>query len=184
MLAIVRGRSPSARDAFRRERRVGGGRLDEAIVLVLEHHEIAGATVLSGVMGHGARAMQERIDRRAARQPLTPLLIENERKLRAARPTLMSMMTEGIFVMLEPEVIPLPDKGTREATNWLGVKAPVTWPRQGSGGARTNRTNPTLSAKSPSFVFNDLAAGVGACGATRSVFVKIFASALPLDRPV
>ena len=41
-------------------------------------------------------------------KPVTLLVVENESKLRAALPTLRPMVAEGIFVMFDAEVIPLP----------------------------------------------------------------------------
>jgi uncharacterized protein len=86
-----------------------GGPLVEALVRVLESHGIAGATVLRGAIGYGAHRGVHRKgligaphDKRVAL-----LVIENDAKLRAVLPILRPMVAEGIFVLLDAEVIPL-----------------------------------------------------------------------------
>ena len=85
-----------------------GDPLDEALVRVLESHEIAGATVLSGVVGYGEHRHAHRKGLIGQpHKPVTLLVIENESKLRAVLPILRPMVKEGIFVMVDAEVIPL-----------------------------------------------------------------------------
>jgi PII-like signaling protein len=87
-----------------------GGRLDEALVRVLELHGIAGATVVPGVMGYGAHRTvhQKGLIGQPHDKPVTLLVIENETKLRRALPVLRPMVLEGVFVMIDAELIPLP----------------------------------------------------------------------------
>ena len=87
--------------------------LHEALVSVLEEHGIAGATALHGVMGYGTH---RGVHRRGLigpphDEPMTLVVVESERKLREALPTLRPMVAEGIFVLLDAEVIPLPEVG-------------------------------------------------------------------------
>jgi PII-like signaling protein len=87
-----------------------GEPLHEALVGVLEAHGIAGATVIPGIMGYGAHRGVRRMGliRAPHDKPMLLFVIENDAKLRAALPTLRSMVAEGIFAMLDAEVIPLP----------------------------------------------------------------------------
>jgi PII-like signaling protein len=83
--------------------------LHEALVGVLEAHGIAGATVIPGIMGYGAHRGVHRKGLIGAPhdKPVILVVIENEAKLRAALPTLRPMVAEGVFVLLDAEVIPL-----------------------------------------------------------------------------
>jgi hypothetical protein len=87
-----------------------GGPLDEALIHVLESHGVAGVTVLLGAMGYGAHRGVRRKGLIGTRhdRPVTLLVIDNEKNLRAALPILRPMVTEGIFVMMDAEVIPFP----------------------------------------------------------------------------
>jgi uncharacterized protein len=83
--------------------------LHQAIVRELEKHHLAGATVVRGVTGYGPhRSLHRKGLLEPHDEPMTLLVIENEGKLRAALPTLRPMVAEGIFVMFDAEVIPLP----------------------------------------------------------------------------
>jgi len=86
-----------------------GEPLQDALVRVLEQHGVAGATVLPGVSGYGAhRGVHRRGLIGAPRdEPVALLVIENEAKLRAVLPILRPMVLEGIFVLLDGEVVPL-----------------------------------------------------------------------------
>jgi PII-like signaling protein len=86
-----------------------GEPLHEALVRVLEEHGVAGATVLQGIAGYGAHRGVHRKGLIGAPhdEPVALLVIENETKLRAALPILRSMVAEGVFVLLDAEVIPL-----------------------------------------------------------------------------
>ena len=86
-----------------------GQPLHEALVRVLEDHAVAGATVLHGVTGFGAHRGVHRRGLIGAPhdEPMALFVVENEQKLREALPVLRPMVSEGIFVMLDAEVIPL-----------------------------------------------------------------------------
>jgi uncharacterized protein len=82
--------------------------LHEAIVRVLEQNGIAGATVLSGIMGYG---IHRRIHRRGLLgvsddKPLTIAAIDNEDKLRQVLPIVRPMVREGLIGLTDFEVIP------------------------------------------------------------------------------
>src|SRR5215510_9410627 len=82
--------------------------LYEAIVRVLEQNGIAGATVLSGIMGYG---IHHRIHRRGLLgvsddKPLTVVAIDSEDKLRGVLPALRPMVREGLIGLLNFEIIP------------------------------------------------------------------------------
>jgi uncharacterized protein len=87
-----------------------GEALHEAIVRVLQAEGIAGVTVLQGLTGFGAhRAVHRRgLIGRPHDKPTAIVVIENEAKLRAVLPIVRPMVAEGIFVMVDAEVIPLP----------------------------------------------------------------------------
>jgi uncharacterized protein len=83
--------------------------LHQALIRELEKHHLAGATVVRGVTGYGAhRSLHRKGLLEPHDEPLTLLVIENEGERRAALPTLRPMVAEGIFVMFDAEVIPLP----------------------------------------------------------------------------
>jgi len=82
--------------------------LHEAIVRVLQQNGIAGATVLSGIMGYG---IHRRIHRRGLLgvsddKPLTIAAIDNEDKLRKVLPAVRPMVREGLIGLTDFEVIP------------------------------------------------------------------------------
>jgi uncharacterized protein len=81
--------------------------LHEAIVRVLEQNGIAGATVLSGIMGYG---IHRRIHRRGLLgvsddKPLTIAAIDSEDKLRNVLPAVRPMVREGLIGLTDFEVI-------------------------------------------------------------------------------
>jgi PII-like signaling protein len=93
-----------------------GSPLHEELVRQLERHGIAGATVLSGIMGYG---IHRRIHRKGLfgvvdNKPVTLVAIDREKKLRQALPSIRPMIREGIVVMLDAEVIPLPESYARD----------------------------------------------------------------------
>jgi PII-like signaling protein len=82
--------------------------LHEAIVRVLEQNGIAGATVLSGIMGYG---IHRRIHRKGLLgvsddKPLTIAAIDNEDRLRSVLPAIRPMVREGLIGLTDFEVIP------------------------------------------------------------------------------
>ena len=81
--------------------------LHTAIVRVLEQNGIAGATVLSGIMGYG---IHRHIHRRGLLgvsddKPLTIAVIDNEDKLRSVLPIIRPMVREGLIGLTDFEVI-------------------------------------------------------------------------------
>jgi PII-like signaling protein len=85
-----------------------GEPLHEAIVRVLEAHNIAGVTVVQGLTGFGAhRAVQRRgLIGPPHDKPTAIFIVENEAKLRAVLPTIRPMIAQGIVVLADAEVIP------------------------------------------------------------------------------
>ena len=83
--------------------------LHEALVEVLEAHGVAGATVIPGITGFGAhRAIHHKgLIGAPHDKPVIVFVIDHEAKLHAALPTLRPMVAEGIFVMIDAEVVPL-----------------------------------------------------------------------------
>ena len=82
--------------------------LHEAIVRVLEQNGIAGATVLSGIVGYG---IHRRIHRKGLLgvsddKPLTIAVIDNEKKVRDLLPTIRPMIREGLVGLTDFEIVP------------------------------------------------------------------------------
>src|SRR5215467_13718092 len=81
--------------------------LHEAIVRVLEQNGIAGATVLSGIVGYG---IHRRIHRKGLLgvsddKPLTIAVIDNEKKLRDVLLTIRPMIREGLIGFSDFEIV-------------------------------------------------------------------------------
>lgn len=81
--------------------------LHEVIVRALEQNGIAGATVLSGIMGYGSH---RRIHRKGLLgvsddKPLTIAAIDNEKKLRDVLPAIRPMIREGLIGLSDFEII-------------------------------------------------------------------------------
>jgi PII-like signaling protein len=86
--------------------------LHEELVRQLERHGVAGATVLSGIMGYG---VHRRIHRKGLfgvvdDKPVTLFAIDSEDKLRRVLPVIRPMIREGVVVLLDAEIIPLPEE--------------------------------------------------------------------------
>jgi PII-like signaling protein len=81
--------------------------LYEAIVQVLARHEIAGATVMSGIMGYGIhrRIHQKGLFGVSDEKPVTIVVIDNEEKIRAVLPGIFPMVKEGLVTMQDTEVL-------------------------------------------------------------------------------
>jgi len=82
--------------------------LHEAIVRVLEQNGIAGATVLSGIVGYG---VHRRIHRKGLLgvsddKPLMIAVIDNEKKVRDVLPTIRPMIREGLIGLTDFEIVP------------------------------------------------------------------------------
>lgn len=81
--------------------------LYEAVVRVLLEHQIAGATVLRGVMGFGAaRHLREAgLFGVSPDRPVTVLCVDQEHKLRGVMPAIEPMITEGMVFLLDGEIL-------------------------------------------------------------------------------
>lgn len=81
--------------------------LYEAVVRVLLEHQIAGATVLRGLIGFGAaRYLREAgLFGVSPDRPITVLCVDEEAKLRAVMPAIAPLITEGMVFLLDGEVL-------------------------------------------------------------------------------
>jgi PII-like signaling protein len=84
-----------------------GKPLYEAIVMKLRQMDVAGATVYKGVMGYGA---QQRMHKSgflglARDLPVMLTVVDKEEKIRDILPTLDVMVSEGLLVLSDVEVI-------------------------------------------------------------------------------
>lgn len=85
--------------------------LYEAVLRVLLEHQVAGATVMRGLMGFGAaRHLRDRgLFGVSPDRPITVLCVDEEAKLRAALSAIAPMITEGMVFLLDGEILhPLP----------------------------------------------------------------------------
>lgn len=83
------------------------GPLSEALVLALERHGAAGATVVEGFMGYG---VHRRVHRRGLfgvtdERPLVIVAIDEEARLRMIVPLLKPMVKEGLITLQDVEVL-------------------------------------------------------------------------------
>ena len=90
-------------------------RLYEAIVRVLKREGMAGATVISGLMGYGRHGQ---IHLRGLfgisdDKPVTIVAVDDEEKVRAVLPHIVPMVREGLIMLQDAEVI---STGTDEAS--------------------------------------------------------------------
>jgi PII-like signaling protein len=81
--------------------------LYEAIVEKLCDLGIGGVTVNSGIMGFGAnhRLHKKRLFGIPDDRPVTILVVESEERLRAAIPAIRPMVVDGMFFLVDGEVI-------------------------------------------------------------------------------
>lgn len=81
--------------------------LYQAIVERLHQLEIAGATASTGLMGfgHHMRMHHKGLFGIADDRPVTIMVVDEERKLRALVPELRQMVREGLIVLLDAEVV-------------------------------------------------------------------------------
>ena len=82
-------------------------KLYAAIVRVLERNGIAGATVISGIMGYGTH---RQIHRKGLfgvpdDKPVTIIAIDEEHKLRDVLPHIVPMVKEGLISLQDTEVV-------------------------------------------------------------------------------
>ena len=81
--------------------------LYEAIVHLLERHQMAGATVINGVMGYG---VHRRIHRKGIfgvsdEKPVLIIVIDAEERIRAVLPSICPMVKEGLITLQDTEVV-------------------------------------------------------------------------------
>ncbi|MCC6264437.1 MAG: DUF190 domain-containing protein [Bryobacterales bacterium] len=93
-----------------------GAPLHEQLVRQLERHGIAGATVLTGIMGYG---IHRRIHRKGLfgvvdNKPMTLIAIDSEEALRRILPSIRPMIREGVVVLLDAELIPTGEASTQK----------------------------------------------------------------------
>ena len=81
--------------------------LYEVIVQVLARHRIAGATVMSGIMGYGIhrRIHQKGLFGVSDEKPVTILAIDTEEKIRAVLPSIFPMVREGLITLQDTDVL-------------------------------------------------------------------------------
>jgi PII-like signaling protein len=83
------------------------GPLYEAIVRRLRQLGMAGATAHHGIMGFGAhmKVHHKRLFGISDDKPVVITVVDNEQKIREILPEIRSMVTEGLIVLLDAEVI-------------------------------------------------------------------------------
>jgi PII-like signaling protein len=83
------------------------GPLYEAIVRRLRQLGMAGATAHYGIMGFGAhmKVHHKRLFGISDDKPVVITVVDNEQKIREVLPEIKSMVTEGLIVLLDAEVI-------------------------------------------------------------------------------
>jgi len=79
--------------------------LYEAIVRRLLHHSIAGATVVSGMMGYGrqGRVHHKRLFGVSDDRPVVISVVDQESKIRAILPEIRAMVREGLVTVAPVE---------------------------------------------------------------------------------
>jgi hypothetical protein len=84
-----------------------GKHLYEAIVMKLRQMDVAGATVYKGVMGYGAQQRMHKSGMLGLSRdlPIMITVVDKEEKVRAVLPVLDEMVSEGLLVLSNVEVI-------------------------------------------------------------------------------
>ena len=82
--------------------------LYEALVRRLRQLEIAGTTVVTGVMGFGShmKVHHKRLFGVSDDKPVIITAVDSEARIRQVLPEIRSMVKEGLVVLLDAEVIP------------------------------------------------------------------------------
>ncbi|MGE0824644.1 MAG: DUF190 domain-containing protein [Candidatus Binatia bacterium] len=82
--------------------------LYEAIVRRLLQHNIAGATVHTGIMGYGSHlhVHHKGLFGLSDDRPVTISVVDSEVKLRQILPEIRPMVREGLVILLDAELIP------------------------------------------------------------------------------
>lgn len=86
----------------------GDSPLYEELVRQLERHGVAGATVVDGIMGFGARRRihQKGLFGVVDEKPVMVVAIDREEKLRAVLPLIRPMIRAGVLALLDAEIVP------------------------------------------------------------------------------
>jgi len=81
--------------------------LYEAIVRLLRHAGLAGATVQHGIMGFGShrKVHHKRLFGVSDDRPVIVSVVDNEPSIREILPELRAMVKEGLMLLLDAEVI-------------------------------------------------------------------------------
>jgi PII-like signaling protein len=84
-----------------------GKPLYESIVMKLRQMDVAGATVYKGVMGYGAQQRMHKSGFLGLSRdlPIMVTVVDKEEKIRAILPVLDAMVSEGLLVLSDVEVI-------------------------------------------------------------------------------
>ena len=84
-----------------------GKPLYESIVMKLRQMDVAGATVYKGVMGYGAQQRMHKSGFLGLSRdlPIMITVVDKEEKVRAILPVLDEMVSEGLLVLSDVEVI-------------------------------------------------------------------------------
>jgi PII-like signaling protein len=84
-----------------------GKPLYESIVMKLRQMDVAGATVYKGVMGYGAQQRMHKSGFLGLSRdlPIMITVVDKEEKIRAILPVLDEMVSEGLLVLSDVEVI-------------------------------------------------------------------------------
>ena len=82
--------------------------LYEALVRRLRQLEIAGTTVVTGVMGFGShmKVHHKRLFGVSDDKPVIITAVDSEARIRQVLPEIRSMVKEGLVVLLDAEVVP------------------------------------------------------------------------------
>ena len=85
--------------------------LYEAIVRRLRQAEIAGATVHHGIMGFGShmKVHHKGLFGISDDRPVVVTVVDSETRIRDVLPAIRRMVKEGLIVLLDAEVIDLPE---------------------------------------------------------------------------
>jgi len=101
------GRAKMLRIYVGQDDRWEGKPLYEQIVLKMREHHAAGATVHKGTMGYGATQRMHTSSRLGLSRDLPVMItvVESEENIRALLPVIDSMVTEGLVVLSDVDVI-------------------------------------------------------------------------------
>ncbi|MGH9416793.1 MAG: DUF190 domain-containing protein [Terriglobales bacterium] len=103
--AGLEGRGKLMRIYVRERDRWHGRPLHEAIVESLRAHDLAGVTVYQGIAGYGAGARHPKGGAASGGPPMMLSVVDTEERIRAYLPLLDDMLTGGLVVLSDVEVI-------------------------------------------------------------------------------